>query len=82
MKRLIKSIYTFLSYTLRRIKGTEKVCTKKKPFVPPLKDGVHWTHKDAYEKFPDHDFSIVVFHCPNCGIDIDVDMSETTKENP
>lgn len=76
MKRLIKRVGTFLVYTYRRITGSERVCTKKNPFVPPLKDGVNWIHKDAYDKFPDHEFRIVVFHCPNCGIDIEVDMGK------
>ncbi len=56
----------------RKIK---KICTKDNPFVPPLKDDEWWDHKDAYEKFPDHEFRIAIFHCPNCGIDIDIDVS-------
>jgi hypothetical protein len=76
MKRLMKRVRTFLIYTLRRVKGTEKVCTKKNPFVPPLKYGVYWTHKDAKEKYPEHDFSIVVYHCPNCGIDFEIDWGD------
>ena len=54
---------------------TRKVCTKESPFVPPRKDNEIWEHKDAYEKFPEYDFNIVTYHCPNCGIDFDIDMS-------
>lgn len=52
-----------------------KICTKDSLFTPPLKDDEIWEHQDAYEKFPEYDFSIVTFHCPNCGIDFDIDMS-------
>ncbi len=57
------------------------ICTKANPFVPPLKDDEVWTHLDAYEKFPEDDLGVVVFYCPNCGIDILIDMSEDTKES-
>lgn len=76
VKRLPIRIYRFLVYISRRVTGAEKVCTKKKPFVPPLKDKVHWMHKNAYDKFPEHDFRIVVWHCPNCGIDFELDMGD------
>jgi hypothetical protein len=76
MRNAIKRVYKFLAYGIRRIRGLEKVCTKKKPFVPPLKEGVWWTHKDAYEKYPEHDFSIVVYHCPNCGTDFEIDWGD------
>lgn len=51
-----------------------KKCTKDHPFVPPPKDNEFWLHEDAYNKFPESDFIIATFHCPNCGIDFDVDM--------
>ena len=54
----------------------KKVCTKENKFVPPQKDAERWTHKDAKAKFPDHDFSIVVYHCPNCGIDFEIDEGD------
>jgi len=52
-----------------------KICTKDHPFTPPLEDNEIWEHEDAYEKFPESDLCIVTFHCPNCGIDFDIDMS-------
>jgi len=52
----------------------KKVCTKDYPFVPPRKDDEHWIHPDVYDKNPESDSSIAIFHCPNCGIDIEVDM--------
>ncbi|MDP1688675.1 MAG: hypothetical protein Q8L47_00910 [bacterium] len=53
----------------------KKTCTKENPFVPPLKDDEIWMHEDAYDKNPEHEFTTVIFYCPNCGIDILVDMS-------
>ena len=53
----------------------KRVCTKDNPFVPPLKDDEWWKHQDAYEKFPEYEFSIVIFHCPHCGIDIHIDTN-------
>ncbi|TSC84345.1 MAG: hypothetical protein G01um101413_640 [Parcubacteria group bacterium Gr01-1014_13] len=52
----------------------KKICTKDSPFVPPLKDDEQWEHPDLYDKFPEHEFRVVIFHCPNCKIDIAVDM--------
>ena len=54
----------------------KRTCTKDSPFVPPLKDDELWMHQDAYEKFPDLDSRIIVFHCPNCGINIEIDMGD------
>ena len=54
----------------------KKICTKEHPFVSPLKDGEFWEHEDVQEKFPEHDFRVVIYHCPNCGIDIKVDMGD------
>ncbi len=51
----------------------KKVCTKDNPFVPPLKNNEQWEHPDLYDAFPEHEFRVVVFHCPHCGIDIPVD---------
>ena len=53
----------------------KKVCTKENPFVPPLKDDEIWTHQNLEDKYPDSISPIVVFHCPNCGVDIEVDMN-------
>ncbi|KKT81625.1 MAG: hypothetical protein A3B99_00580 [Candidatus Yanofskybacteria bacterium RIFCSPHIGHO2_02_FULL_44_12b] len=58
-----------------RERKIRKFCTKDHPFIPPLKDDEIWEHVDAFDKFPERDLAIVTFHCPNCGIDIHVDMS-------
>ncbi len=60
---------------IKKERTNKKICTKENPFVPPLLDEDIWLHEDVYEKFPDHEFTVVIFHCPNCGIDIPVDMS-------
>ena len=57
-------------------KVTRKICSKERPFVPPIEPGVVWEHQDAYEKNPEYDFSIVAFHCPNCGTDFRLDLGD------
>lgn len=51
-------------------------CTKEHPFVPPRMYGEIWMHVDVEEKHPEMDGEIVIFHCPNCGVDITVDYRE------
>lgn len=53
-----------------------KTCTKEHPFIPPLKDDEIWDHIDAYEKNTEHESRIVIVHCPNCGIDINMDLAD------
>ncbi len=53
----------------------KKICTKENPMVPPPKNDEIWTHEGLEDKYPESDSSIVIFHCPNCGEDIPVDMS-------
>lgn len=80
MKRVLRRIHRFIFPIYRKITGIKRtakyVCTKDNPFVPPLKDKEYWMHKDAYDKFPDHEFSTVVFYCPNCKIDISLDLGD------
>ena len=52
------------------------ICTKENPFVPPRKDNEIWEHKDAYDKFPDCESTIVTYHCPNCDMDFDIDFAD------
>lgn len=57
-------------------KTIKLTCTKEHPFVPPRMYGEIWMHEDVVEKHPEYDGEIVIFHCPNCGIDITVDYRE------
>lgn len=56
---------------------TERRCTKENPCDLAKVDleKEHWIHEDAYDLFPDSDFVIAIYKCPNCGIEIEVDFS-------
>lgn len=55
--------------------ASAKFCTKDDPCIPASADpSEYWIHTDAVETNPDYEGEIVGFHCPNCGLDFDVDL--------
>ena len=54
----------------------KRICTKKNPFVAPLKENENWVHPDAYSTNPpNYDGSLLQFHCPNCNLNFTIDCS-------
>lgn len=51
-----------------------KYCTQENTYdakvAPPSE---YWIHIDAVETHPDWEGGILPFHCPNCGLDFEVD---------
>lgn len=48
-------------------------CIKDAPYPVPGNPQEYVIHVDAVEIDPDCDGEIIPFHCPNCGLDFDVD---------
>lgn len=52
-----------------------KFCTKDDPCIPASVDpSEYWIHTDAVETNPVYEGEIIGFHCPNCGLDFNVDL--------
>ena len=52
----------------------KKLCTNEHPFPGgEAKTGEYWEHVDAYETDPNYEGEVILYHCPNCGIDFTID---------
>ena len=53
-----------------------KFCTKEQPCNPAAPETAkeYWIHVDAVETCPEYEGEIVAYHCPNCGLNFDVDF--------
>ena len=53
---------------------TKLLCTKEHPFSGgEVKADEYWEHVDANEVVPEYEGEVVVYHCPNCGLDFTID---------
>lgn len=51
-----------------------KFCTKERPCPADVDPSEYWIHVGAEESVPEWDGDIVPYHCPNCGLDFEVDF--------
>lgn len=50
-----------------------RYCTAEHPWPPGSDPSEYWIHVDAVETMPEWEGEVIPYHCPNCGLDFDVD---------